>query len=244
MAPSPSLTDTTTLLSLATTLLLLLAAYTLSHSLLPRTSTTKTRFLYIWHVFDALIHIFLEGSFLYHSLFSSIPTTTSSISSTNFLGDPHRLYGARYSTAPSARLWQVYAQADRRWEVADANVVAIELLTVGIGAPLAAWCARGLRKGEQATWFWMVVLATGELYGGFMTFVPEWLVGSPNLDTSNFMYKWVYLFFFNTLWVWIPLWILYEAHANITRAFPSTRYTGRTSDESSSGTSTKAKKQK
>ena len=56
------------------------------------------------------------------------------------------------------------------------------------------------------TGFWMVVLATGELYGGelrgmgmvkrseadvkigFMTFCPEWLTGSVNLDTSNFMY--------------------------------------------------------
>ncbi len=50
------------------------------------------------------------------------------------------------------------------------------------------------------------------LVAGFMTFAPEWLTGSPNLDTSNFMYLWVYLFFFNTLWVWIPLWILYEAY--------------------------------
>ena len=51
---------------------------------------------------------------------------------------------------------------------------------------------------------------------GWMTFVPEWLSGSPNLVTSNFMYKWVYLFFFNTLWVWIPLWILVEAYKGIT----------------------------
>jgi hypothetical protein len=51
---------------------------------------------------------------------------------------------------------------------------------------------------------------------GWMTFVPEWLSGSPNLVTSNFLYKWVYLFFFNTLWVWIPLWILVEAYKGIT----------------------------
>ena len=36
--------------------------------------------------------------------------------------------------------------------------------------------------------FWIIVLAVGELYGGFMTFAPEWLTGSPNLDTSNFMF--------------------------------------------------------
>lgn len=30
--------------------------------------------------------------------------------------------------------------------------------------------------------------------------------------------RWVYLFFFNTLWVWFPLWILYEAYTGITSA--------------------------
>jgi len=52
-----------------------------------------------------------------------------------------------------------------------------------------------------------------------MTFAPEWLTGSPNLDTSNFMFTWVYLVFFNTLWVWIPLWILWEARKAMTSAF-------------------------
>lgn len=52
-----------------------------------------------------------------------------------------------------------------------------------------------------------------------MTFAPEWLSGNPNLDTSNFMYLWVYLIFFNMLWVWFPLWILYEAYNNINLAF-------------------------
>lgn len=54
---------------------------------------------------------------------------------------------------------------------------------------------------------------------GFMTFAPEWLSGNPNLDTSNFMYLWVYLFFFNMLWVWFPFWVLYEAYNNISLAF-------------------------
>lgn len=52
-----------------------------------------------------------------------------------------------------------------------------------------------------------------------MTFAPEWLSGSVNLDTSNFMYLYVYLIFFNMLWVVIPLWVLYEAYGNITLAF-------------------------
>lgn len=24
--------------------------------------------------------------------------------------------------------------------------------------------------------------------------------------------RWIYLFFFNSLWVWIPMWLLYEAY--------------------------------
>ena len=54
---------------------------------------------------------------------------------------------------------------------------------------------------------------------GFMTFAPEWLTGSPNLDTSNFMYLWVYLTFFNMLWVFLPLFVLYEAYNSISLAF-------------------------
>lgn len=67
---------------------------------------------------------------------------------------------------------------------------------------------------------------TIDLSEGFMTFAPEWLTGNPNLDTSNFMYLWIYLFFFNTLWVWIPIWILYEAHNNIKAAFEGVKLRG------------------
>lgn len=51
-----------------------------------------------------------------------------------------------------------------------------------------------------------------------MTFCPEWLIGNLNLDTSNFMYLWVYLVFFNTLWVWIPLWVIWYSVRDISTA--------------------------
>lgn len=54
---------------------------------------------------------------------------------------------------------------------------------------------------------------------GVMTFGPEWLVGSINLDTSNFMYLWVYLVFFNSLWVFIPLYAIYYSFNDISNAF-------------------------
>ena len=46
---------------------------------------------------------------------------------------------------------------------------------------------------------------------GWMTFCPDWLVGSPNLVTDNWLYLWVYLVFFNGLWVVIPLALMYQS---------------------------------
>jgi len=54
---------------------------------------------------------------------------------------------------------------------------------------------------------------------GFITFCPEWLVANVNLDTSNFMYKWVYLVFFNTLWVFIPVYAIAHSMGEISIAF-------------------------
>ena len=51
---------------------------------------------------------------------------------------------------------------------------------------------------------------------GFMTFAPEWLSGSPNLDCSNFLYFWVYLMFLNLLWVFVPAWIMYDSYVFFT----------------------------
>ena len=48
---------------------------------------------------------------------------------------------------------------------------------------------------------------------GWMTFCPEWLTGSPSLDTSNWLYLWVYLVFFNGIWVVVPLLLLMQSFA-------------------------------
>ena len=56
-----------------------------------------------------------------------------------------------------------------------------------------------------------------------MTFAPEWLSGSPSLDTGNWMYMWVYLVFFNGLWVVLPGWVLWVAHREMKEAFAPER---------------------
>jgi hypothetical protein len=92
-------------------------------------------------------------------------------------------------------------------------VVSLEILTVlGVG-PLCCYILKQLLKDDPARHYWIIVLSTAEVYGGcvplasgtfdlftsllslfrWMTFCPEWLTGSPNLNTSNALYLWVYL---------------------------------------------------
>lgn len=124
---------------------------TASLRLLPKGSSKKIRVLFIWHLFDALIHFFFEGSFLFNCFFISysLPTSFSVAARQHphirlltppdvyWLGSQDKLYGANYGTGPFSRLWQEYAKADHRWGGVDLGVVSLEVLTVFIGTPLA-----------------------------------------------------------------------------------------------------------
>lgn len=246
--PVPFTLDLPTILSLTAALSLLPIATFLSFGLIP-SNKPRDRFLVFWHAYDALTHLIIEGSFLYNCFFSYTTIASedySAITSNNspFLNRADRLYGAAYGTGPTARLWQEYGKADRRWLGADVTVISLELLTVILGGPAAAYICYLVYKSnrdEQQTdarlssssksqsqeqarsrgkmWFIAAGLAVAELYGGFMTFAPEWLSGSHGLDTSDPMYLWVYLVFFNTLWVYVPIWVLWEAWKEIGAAF-------------------------
>ncbi|EFX05275.1 ebp domain containing protein [Grosmannia clavigera kw1407] len=218
--------DQTTLISLASTVAILAAAYGASRLALPATASTCCRSLFIWHAFDALIHFVLEGSYLYHCFFSWMPVADLApedyyvIQPHPFLGHGDRIYGPQASSQnPFAQLWMVYARADRRWAGADLGVISLELLTVLVMGPLSCLVCYDLARSRPRANVLMVIIATAELYGGFMTFCPEWLIGNANLNGSNFMYMWIYLVFFNTLWVFIPLYVMYVAIADISDAF-------------------------
>ncbi|KAI9898303.1 hypothetical protein N3K66_006663 [Trichothecium roseum] len=232
----PDLFDATTLLSLSFTVAIVLAAYAASVACLPRAAAGAAsgtlRFLFVWHLADALCHFVLEGSFLYHCFFSSADADAAIQggdwfpSAPGYLGGSleGRWYGPQAGgDNPFAQLWMVYARADRRWAGADLGVISLELLTVFFDGPLALYICYGLTKKDPKTSIWMIILATCEIYGGFMTFCPEWLTGNLNLDTSNFMYKWVYLIFFNMLWVFIPFWVIWYAVNDISGALNERR---------------------
>lgn len=231
--------DTTTIVSLIAVLAILASAYIVSLYALTPSTAPRFRILFIWHAFDFLIHTIFEGSYLYNCFFTSKPFDPAihhPASITNFLGQSDRLHGAAYADNWASKLWMVYAQADKRWAGADLTVISLELLTVLVAGPLAAWICYGIAKRDWRVSFWMIVLATGEIYGGwfllrwwwfaladikytgFMTFAPEWLTMNQNLDGGNFMFLWVYLVFFNMLWVFLPLYAMWVAFKDIQNA--------------------------
>ena len=237
----PFTLDGGTLFSLGVAFSLMPAAQLLAKFALPSTVSTKLKYLYLWHAYDFLTHFIIEGSYLFHCFTSYIelPAATAdyphpaslSAEGVYFLGEPSRRYGAIYSQAPMARLWQEYAKADHRWGGADLTVISLELLTVGLAGPAAMYICYLVSKVASTTpsqtraklqaklWFIATMLATGELYGGFMTFAPEWLSGNTQLAGDDPVYLWLYLVFFNVLWVFIPFWVLWEAWNELSSAF-------------------------
>ncbi|GJN94748.1 hypothetical protein Rhopal_007840-T1 [Rhodotorula paludigena] len=203
--PPPSLFTATTVFSLAATVALLAVALWLARVVLPskRYSDSVQRWTFVWLAFDALIHFILEGSFVWQSF--PAPRTVKS------------------SKGPFAALWAEYALADSRWGTADPTVVAIELITVLGAGPLAVYCANGMRGNREAWRLWVVILSVAELYGGWLTFGPEWISGSHALNTSHWLYTWVYLAFFNGLWVIIPVLLIADSGAYILRALERER---------------------
>ena len=164
------------------------AAWVLASVSLPNNVPTKYKYLFLWHTYDFLTHFIIEGSYLYHCFFTyvELPAPTAdyphpaslNLDGIYFLGQKSRRYGALYSNAPMARLWQEYAKADHRWADADLTVISLEILTVVLAAPCATYIAylisrvmsmqggREKAKLQARLWFLATILATGELYGG------------------------------------------------------------------------------
>ncbi|KAK0187939.1 Emopamil-binding protein [Armillaria mellea] len=188
---------TTSLFSLAGVAGIALTAYTGAKTLLPQNATSKDRFIFVWLAFDALIHFLYEGSFLYYSTFGR---------------------QVNLSEGPLAEMWKEYAKADFRWGFSEPTVVSLEILTVLGAGPLCCYILKQLVSSDPARHYWIVVLSTAELYGGWMTFCPEWLTGSPNLNTSNVLHLWVYLVFMNLIWVFIPIWLMIDSYSHIAKA--------------------------
>ena len=147
----------------------------------------------VWYIIDAITHLTIELAYVVIALGDTAEKTD------NFFG----------------WLWREYGRADARWAVRDANVISLEILTVGIGILCllqvwGVWYRSSWRHPLQ------IIICTAELYGGWMTFAPEWVDGSPNLEGQDPILFWIYLVFMNGLWVVVPLILLWDSFTRMT----------------------------
>ncbi|XP_070539028.1 emopamil-binding protein-like [Ptychodera flava] len=182
------LVDTVTVVSLIAAFSQMLIAY-IAAQIVGKKLPNVEKWVLVWLIYDVIVHFTLEGPFVYLSLVGTVDKSDSYI----------------------GMLWKEYGKADSRWLHSDPTIVSLEILTVGMAGPLAVLLVYAIIKNKFYRHFVQITLCVCELYGGFMTFAPDWLVGSPSLDTSNPLYLWCYLVFFNGLWVVIPIALLYQS---------------------------------
>jgi len=182
--------DRVAVLSLLYTPLTFFFSYWLAHGPIAPRSTSKTdRLVLAWLIWDIIIHATLEGPFVILSLVGTVKDSTSF----------------------TALVWKEYGKADSRWLVSDPTIVSLEMLTVFVVAPLCVLLVYAICKRRPYRHWVQLVVCTSELYGGWMTFGPEFLTGSPSLAYTNPLYLYVYLIFFNGLWVVIPVLLMYQS---------------------------------
>ncbi|XP_022358763.1 emopamil-binding protein-like [Enhydra lutris kenyoni] len=150
-----------------------------------------------WLCYDALVHFALEGPFVYLSFVGNIADSEGLIAS----------------------LWKEYGKADARWLYFDPTIVSLEILTVVLDGSLALVLIYAIVKEKYYRHFLQITLCVCELYGGWMTFFPDWLMGSPNLNTNNWLYFGVYLVFFNSVWILMPGLLLWQSWVELKKMY-------------------------
>ncbi|XP_006000617.1 emopamil-binding protein-like [Latimeria chalumnae] len=166
----------------------LLAGYLLAQGLGRKCSATD-RWVLVWLFYDAIVHLTLEGPFVYMSVSGTVAESDNMIAS----------------------LWKEYGKADSRWLYSDPTIVSLKIQTVFGDGLLAVLLIYAIVTDKYYRHCIQITLCVCELFGGWMTFCPVWLTGSPNLNTSNWLYLWVYLVFFNGVWVVIPGLLLWQS---------------------------------
>ena len=139
-------------------------------------STTTVTILYYWHLLDSLTHLLFESTYIYNCFTSyiTVPLSTPTPSYV-FLGQHGRLYGNAYAENLFGAASRIYAKADSRYSGIDLTTLSLEIITVFLAGPLALYIASSISRDAKRsglirghTWLWATILATAELYGGYV----------------------------------------------------------------------------
>jgi hypothetical protein len=163
--------------------------------------TLQEKVTFIWFLLDVITHLTIELGYVWVALGET----------------------AEKSDTYMGEVWRLYGRADARWAVRDPTVISLEIVTVFLGF-LCVFQLYGIVKRSPWRHVVQVIICVAELYGGWVTFAPEWVEGSPNLDTSDPVLLWIYLVFMNGLWVVMPIILMWDSVARIVNACATSAY--------------------
>ncbi|KAJ7969657.1 Sterol-8,7-isomerase [Quillaja saponaria] len=141
---------------------------------------TKTdRWLMCWWALTGLIHIIIEGYFVFSPEFYKAKT-------------------ACYQ----AEVWKEYSKGDSRYAARDAGVVAVEGITVVLEGPASLLAVYAIATGKSYSYILQFAISLGQLYGTAVYYLTSLLEGD-NFSASPFYY-YAYYIGANAAWVVIP----------------------------------------
>ncbi|XP_074274021.1 putative 3-beta-hydroxysteroid-Delta(8),Delta(7)-isomerase [Silene latifolia] len=184
------------LLSSSTILLLFAVATLVVFSLswiipgLVSKTTKMERLLICWWVFTALIHIIVEGYFVFAPEFFKDKTG-------NYL----------------AEIWKEYSKGDSRYAGRDGATVLIEGITAVVEGPASLLAVYAIAKHRSYSDVLQLAVSLGQLYGCAMYFGTAFYEG--NHFAASRYYYYAYFIGANASWVIIPTLISIRSWINI-----------------------------
>ncbi|XP_039631482.1 3-beta-hydroxysteroid-Delta(8),Delta(7)-isomerase [Polypterus senegalus] len=156
--------------------------------------STARKLVLCWFTVCGFIHGVIEGWF---SLFYQIIPTDQSILS---------------------QLWKEYSKGDSRYVIADNFTVCMETITALAWGPLSIWTVFAFLGNKPYRFILQLIVSLGQLYGDVLYFYTEYRDGFSHSDVGHPIYFWFYFIFMNSLWIIIPLLLIFDAWNQLNMA--------------------------
>ncbi|KAF5741236.1 3-beta-hydroxysteroid-Delta(8) Delta(7)-isomerase [Tripterygium wilfordii] len=137
------------------------------------------RLIMCWWAFTGLVHIMLEGYFVFSPEFYKEKT-------------------ANYF----AEVWKEYSKGDSRYAGRDAAVVTVEGITAVLEGPASLLAVYAIAKGKSYSYILQFAISLGQLYGTAVYYITSYLQGD-NFAASP-LYYYGYYIGANFSWIVIP----------------------------------------
>ncbi|XP_050224939.1 probable 3-beta-hydroxysteroid-Delta(8),Delta(7)-isomerase [Mercurialis annua] len=137
------------------------------------------RLVMCWWAFTGVVHIILEGYFVF---------------SPEFYKDNTSFY--------LAEVWKEYSKGDSRYAARDSAVIAVEGLTAVFAGPASLLAVYAIAAGKSYRYILQFAVSLAQLYGTAIYFLTPYLDGISY--TSSPFYHYAYYIGANASWVVIP----------------------------------------